>query len=427
MNEEQMKQSNESENQKVQEVGQAQEVEQVTENVDANGTEEQVAVQDKTVQGKQENTSQEAIPVQKNKKKSSVGKFIFILLLLTIIVVGGAYFWYISSIMAVNKNNVETKIVEIKTGSVTSQIASTLKQNNLIKNDSAFKIYCKLNEIGNLQAGIYEFDTSMSVEQIIKKLENGEVSKRDATIMFPEGRNMRKVAKLIADNTKHNYEDVMAIFEDKEYAEKLIPEYWFLTEDILDKDIYYPLEGYLFPDTYTFESAETSIEDIITKMLKQTDKILTKYREQIEAKNYTVHQFLSLASIVENEGMSTADRQGIAGVFLNRIARGMALQSDVTTYYAFKVEMGERDLKLSEINTYNKYNTRGPNMGGVIPVGPISNVSESSIKATLEPTNTDALFFVADKNGKVYFSKTNEEHEQTINRLKQQNLWFKYE
>lgn len=104
----------------------------------------------------------------------------------------------------------------------------------------------------------------------------------------------------------------------------------------------------------------------------------------------------------------------------------MALQSDVTTYYAFKVNMGDRDLTQSELNTANPYNTRGPNMEGKIPVGPISNVSESAIEATLNPSDTDAIFFVADKNGKIYFSNTNEEHEQIINELKSQGLWYTY-
>ncbi len=89
--------------------------------------------------------------------------------------------------------------------------------------------------------------------------------------------------------------------------------------------------------------------------------------------------------------------------------------------------MGERDLTLKELNTYNKYNTRGPNMGGKAPVGPISNVSEESMQATLNPTHTDDLFFVSDKNGKVYFTKTNAEHEEMIRKLRRQGLWYTFD
>lgn len=361
------------------------------------------------------------------KGKKSVLKIIFILLLLTIIIGGISIFaWYELSLKPVEEGNSQSIIIDIVPGQGTEGIASALKENNLIKDDLVFKIYCKLNEVNNMQAGTYELNKNMSVEEIVKKFQAGDVVIKEINVTFQEGKNMRDIAKIISENTNNSYEDVMKVFEDKEYAKGLIEEYWFLTDEILDNNIYYPLEGYLYPDTYTFESVDVSIDDIIKIMLDQTDKVLSEYQIEIKSKGYTVHQFLSLASVVENEGISTEDRKEIAKVFLNRIERGMALQSDVTTYYAFKVNMGDRDLTQSELNTANPYNTRGPNMEGKIPVGPISNVSESAIEATLNPSDTDAIFFVADKNGKIYFSNTNEEHEQIINELKSQGLWYTY-
>lgn len=361
------------------------------------------------------------------KGKKSVLKIIFILLLLIIIIGGISIFaWYELSLKPVEAGNSQSIIIDIVPGQGTEGIASALKENNLIKDDLVFKIYCKLNEVNNMQAGTYELNKNMSVEEIVKKFQAGDVVIKEIKVTFQEGKNMRDIAKIISENTNNSYEDVMKVFEDKEYAKGLIEEYWFLTDEILDNNIYYPLEGYLYPDTYTFESVDVSIDDIIKIMLDQTDKVLSEYQIEIKSKGYTVHQFLSLASVVENEGISTEDRKGIAKVFLNRIERGMALQSDVTTYYAFKVNMGDRDLTQSELNTANPYNTRGPNMEGKIPVGPISNVSESAIEATLNPSDTDAIFFVADKNGKIYFSNTNEEHEQIINELKSQGLWYTY-
>ncbi len=361
------------------------------------------------------------------KGKKSVLKIIFILLLLIIIIGGISIFaWYELSLKPVEAGNSQSIIIDIVPGQGTEGIASALKENNLIKDDLVFKIYCKLNEVNNMQAGTYELNKNMSVEEIVKKFQAGDVVIKEINVTFQEGKNMRDIAKIISENTNNSYEDVMKVFEDKEYAKGLIEEYWFLTDEILDNNIYYPLEGYLYPDTYTFESVDVSIDDIIKIMLDQTDKVLSEYQIEIKSKGYTVHQFLSLASVVENEGISTEDRKGIAKVFLNRIERGMALQSDVTTYYAFKVNMGDRDLTQSELNTVNPYNTRGPNMEGKIPVGPISNVSESAIEATLNPSDTDAIFFVADKNGKIYFSNTNAEHEQIINELKSQGLWYTY-
>lgn len=90
------------------------------------------------------------------------------------------------------------------------------------------------------------------------------------------------------------------------------------------------------------------------------------------------------------------------------------------------VNIGERDLYYSEINTYNLYNTRGPSMEGKLPVAPIASVSKASIEAALYPNDTSYLFFVADKNGKVYFTNTNNEHEKKIRELVDNDLWYEY-
>ena len=156
------------------------------------------------------------------------------------------------------------------------------------------------------------------------------------------------------------------------------------------------------------------------------EKVLEEYKEKIDASDLNVHEILTLASIVEMESVHTEDRKDVASVVYNRLDRNMAIQSDVTTYYAFKVDMGERDLYQKELDTYNPYNTRGPNMEGKLPVGPISSVSKSSIEAAINPNKTDYLFFVADKNGKVYFSKTSSEHNQIISELRTKGLWFEY-
>ena len=104
----------------------------------------------------------------------------------------------------------------------------------------------------------------------------------------------------------------------------------------------------------------------------------------------------------------------------------MSLGSDVTTYYAMQVDMGERNLYSSELKTSNPYNTRGPNMNGKLPIGPIANPSEESIKAALNPSQTNYLYFVADSNGKIYFAKTYQEHQNIIKELQKQGLWYEY-
>ena len=195
-------------------------------------------------------------------------------------------------------------------------------------------------------------------------------------------------------------------------------------KEITNKDIYYPLEGYLFPDTYYFNGKDVSVKEIFKAMLDKMKSVL----ERIEIKtDLTTHELLTMASIVELEGKNSSARKDIASVFYNRIKKNISLGSDVTTYYAYGIDMGERDLKRSELNSYNPYNTRGPNMAGKLPIGPIASPSLSSIQAAAEPNETEYLFFVADKNGKVYFTRNNSEHEKMISNLKQQGLWYVYE
>ncbi len=359
-------------------------------------------------------------------KKTNKLVIILISILVLIVILGIVIFtWYSSNLKAVSKQSKIIKI-EIKEGMGISRIASLLEENNIIKNANVMKIYVKVNKIGNLQYGTYELDSSEDMPSILSHLYNGDVSKNEVKITFIEGKNMRWIAKTIADKTVNTEEDVFELLEDEDYIDSLIEKYWFLTDEIKDERIYYPLEGYLLPDTYIFENNEVSVKSIFAKILSYTEKYLNEYKEEIENNNLTVHQILTLASMAELEGKSTEDRAEIVGVFFNRIDKKMSLGSDVTTYYAFKVDMGERDLKAKELNTENPYNTRGPNMIGKIPVGPISNPSKSAIEATLNYKETDALYFVADKNGKVYFTKNNEEHNKIIKQLKDDGLWFTY-
>ena len=161
-------------------------------------------------------------------------------------------------------------------------------------------------------------------------------------------------------------------------------------------------------------------------MLDKMDKVLTKHKKNIQQSKYSVHEILTMASIVELEGNNSKNRSQIARVIYNRLDSNMSLGSDVTTYYAIKVDMSERDLYTKEINTYNAYNTRGPKMEGKLPIGPISTVSEESITAVLSPANGEYLYFVADKNGDIYFSNTYEQHQETIEVLKKKGLWYEY-
>ncbi len=230
----------------------------------------------------------------------------------------------------------------------------------------------------------------------------------------------------IANSTNHTEDEVYKLLENDEYIDSLIQKYWFLTEEIKNENIYYPLEGYFFPDTYEFENKDVKLETIFETLLDQMNEKLKPYQKAIQNSGHSVHEILTISSIIENEAVFDENRKDVSSVIYNRLAKNMPIQSDVTTYYASKIEIGSRDLYSSELNTYNPYNTRGPRMEGKLPIGPISMVGTSSIEAAIEPNETSYLYFVADKNGKVYFSKTEEEHSKKIEELQNSGLWLEF-
>ena len=330
-------------------------------------------------------------------------------------------------LLPIDKKSDETINLEIELGTSTSKLAEILKENNLIRSKNIFKLYVKLNGKSNFKAGTYELKKSMSIKEITEYLQTGVLySKNQISLTYIEGKNMRYLASKIAEVTNNTEEDVYNLLVDKDYLNSIISEYWFITDDIKQEEIYYSLEGYLFPDTYNLESKDVTVKQIFKKMLDKMENVLDEYRAEIENGKYSIHEILTVASIIETESINSDDRKNVASVIYNRLNAGMAIQSDVTTYYAIKVDVGTRDLYQKELDTYNPYNTRGPNMQGKLPIGPVSSVSKTSIEAAIEPNNTDYLYFVADKNGKVYFTKTNSEHEQIINKLENEGLWYEY-
>lgn len=346
-------------------------------------------------------------------------------ILIIIIMISGIVFCYINTMPVSSKS--DKVVFDIEKGSSIKEITKVLKTEGLIRNESFTLIYIKLNKISDLKAGSYIIDKNMGLKSIFNILKNGSNIK-DQTIMitFNEGKNMRGFAKIIDEKTSNSYDDVFNLLKDKDYINSLINEYWFLDDSILNEYIYYPLEGYLAPDTYEFK-VNASVSDIFKKLLDQTDVVLSRYKTKIESSNFSVHQLLTLASMVESEGVTLDDRKNIAGVFINRLNNNMSLGSDVTTYYASKIDLGERDLYKSEINSDNPYNTRSGVNAGKLPVGPICNPSSDSILASIEYSINDYLYFVADKNMKIYFTKTDSEHNSIISELKSSGLWYEYE
>ena len=317
----------------------------------------------------------------------------------------------------------DTVTFTVNSGESVSIVISNLKEQNLIKSKLSAKIYAKLHHLTS-QSGTYKINPKKSTPVILKKINDGDTYNDAVSVTFIEGKRLTDYAKTISQNFPYSEDEVMKVLDDKTYVNELINKYSFLDTVILDEKIYHPLEGYLFPDTYSFYKTAT-IKDIVETMLDNTERKLNDLDEQIKSNSFSIHEIMTLASIVELEGAGTNDRAGIAGVFMNRLNSGIALGSDVTTYYSVNKDFTS-DLRVSELNSCNGYNTRNTSCVSGLPVGPIASPGLDAIKAAISPATNDYLYFVADKNGNIYYSKTDAEHVATVDRLKKEGLWYNY-
>ncbi|HOP65664.1 MAG TPA: endolytic transglycosylase MltG [Bacilli bacterium] len=338
------------------------------------------------------------------------------IILLSLGVIGVGVFFFL--LTPVNNNEDLTKFT-VEEGSSTRSVITTLKEEDLIRCEYAALIYVKFNSNYNIKAGTYELSSSYGTMKTLKLLNEGNtIEKKGVTVTFIEGKRLTYYADVISENFAYTSSEVLAVLSDKAYLNELINEYWFITDEILNENILYPLEGYLYPDTYNFDT-DSSIKTIINKLIYTLGTKIEPYKEEIANSNYTFHEILSLASDVEIEGNNEVDRKLIAGIFLRRLDIGMALGSDVTTYYAVQKNMGEK-LYQVDLNSTSLYNTRNSSvMAGKINVGPICNPSIMSIVAVLEPTSSDYLYFYADYLGDntIYYSETYAEHIATVARF----------
>ena len=216
-------------------------------------------------------------------KKNKILIISLIIIFIIVISIIGIIVFYNISLKPVSSTS-EDVTVTIEKGATANSIATELKKNNLINNDTVFKIYVKLNNISGMKAGTYKLNKTMSVSDIIAALKEGSDYNPDAiNITFLEGKNMRWIAKTIAANTNNTENDVYSTLKDETYLNTLINKYWFVTSDIKNADIYYSLEGYLFPDTYNFNNKSVTVQTIFNSMLDRMETKLEPYKTILQS------------------------------------------------------------------------------------------------------------------------------------------------
>ena len=317
----------------------------------------------------------------------------------------GGYFYISSALKPVDPDNKDAVKVEIPRGSGISLISQTLEDNGVVKNAKVFKYYVKFKNESGFQAGTYNLAPSMTIQEIIDIIKTGKVAET-YRITIPEGRDLEQISKIIADKTGKKSEDVLAVINKNEFIKEMMKTYpELLTDEILAKNIRYPLEGYLYPATYSFYEEDPTIESIVSQMIKKSNEVLANYKDEMEKGKWTPHTLLTMASLIEEEATEKVDRDKISAVFRNRIEQDMPLQTDPTVLYALGEHKDRVTYKDLEVDSpYNLYQHKG------LTPGPIANAGETSIQAALHPADIDDLYFLATKSGEVLFNKTLEEH-----------------
>lgn len=281
--------------------------------------------------------------------------------------------------------------VEFKTGSSARKIATELKDAGIIRSRSAF-LLLHLVKRRSLKAGEYAFDHPDSLRDVYSRIVHGNTYAR--VLVVPEGFNMFDIAAEV---------ERLGIDSQQDFLDQARSQ----TALVRDLDPQAPtLEGYLFPDTYRVPRKEKSPE-VIAAMVK-------RFHQEAHAIGLTgdVHQIVTMASIVEKETAQSDERPVVAGVFHNRLAQHMPLDTDPSVVYAALLNRRYRggiyasDLQFS--SPYNTYRNAG------LPPGPISNPGQASLLAAMHPTQTDYLYFVSDNQGHHRFSRTLEEHNRNV-------------
>ncbi len=326
----------------------------------------------------------------------------YILIILVIVLAFMGMFVY-SVTKPVANTGSDTIYLKIDQGMSANEIAMLLEEKRLIHSATAFRVWSKLMQLDSkLEAGEYLIRTDMSMFEVASSL-NGHGAVLSNRITIPEGYTIRQIAALLEKHGKNGDEF-------KRLAENYEPyDYMKPTSSFARK---YSAEGFIYPDTYEFSPDHTEA-DILAMLVRHFDNKLTpEIRAQIEKTGLSVSEVIILASIVEREARYDEERPVIARVFLNRMKKGMPLQSCATVQYILDKVRPVLTIKDTKISSpYNTYLHAG------LPPGPIGCIGDKSLQAVLNPDDNDYLYFVADKDGHHHFGRTYTDHMNNIERI----------
>ena len=290
--------------------------------------------------------------------------------------------------------------IQIPSGTAAQQIGQDLEAAGLIRSSTAWRVWNRLQRFqqreGGLQAGTYSLSPTQSLPEIADQIWDGRVVQISFTI--PEGWNRSQMAELLETQGLVSADEFLRATAEIPYAR-----FPWLPQGLPH------LEGFLYPDTYLIPSEQVDADGIVDTMLLRFEQVALPVYQQA-ASAYSLMEWVNLASIVEKESVVAEERDTIAGVFARRLREGISLGSDPTVEYGLGVtQTPENPLTLAQVNTPNPYNTYR-NFG--LPPTPIASPGIASLEASLNPPDTEFLYFVARYDGTHVFSRSLAEHEQ---------------
>jgi len=296
--------------------------------------------------------------------------------------------------------------VEIPVGITTYGVAGVLEEKGILKQGSSFTLVARLLGLSkNIKAGKYSFSPSENMFSILGKLKAGrviETKMESVKVTFPEGTSIYKMGVFLQKEGYSRWQSFQQLTHEGVTAD-LRNRHWGLFKYMPTTE---SLEGYLYPDTYLFFK-EALVADLVEVMVSRFEEmVLPVWEKRPNNTKYTLHEILTLASIIEKEAQKPEERPIIASVFYNRLNKGMPLAADPTIKYA--LERPSKKVYNNQLEVDSPYNTY-KRVG--LPPGPICNPGVESIKAVLYPAKTNYYFFVAAKDGSHLFTRTFEEHQ----------------
>jgi peptidoglycan lytic transglycosylase G len=327
-----------------------------------------------------------------------------LLALLLIAAIGAGAGWLDSQISRPYRGHRPEKVfVDIPHGSSRWKIAGILREDDVVRNRLAFTLFSYWHFRRPIQAGEYYFDQPVTTREVFWKMARGHVYVR--TILVPEGWTSFEIAEEIQEQGICDRDQFLAATHETSLISDIAPQA-------------HSLEGFLFPSTYEF-TRHNSCEEVVKRMVGNFKAVWDSIKPadlQTLPGGLTPLQIVTLASLVERETPDREERPLVAGVFYNRLHKGVPLQCDPTVQYALALEgqlvkdVKPKDLKVD--SPYNTYTHAG------LPPGPIANPGEASLRAALAPEVTDYLYFVANDKGGHFFAKTLAEHDRNVKRLR---------